>query len=312
MEIGLTLLAQAFMDLTFWWEIFDSATYLLNHLPTPILKHNSPFESLYGHKPDYAFLKVFRCACFPYLQPYNKHKLSFKTSKCLFVGYSPFNEGYKCLHPSGRLYIVRSVSFNESCFPYQSLFAASSSTNASKFAKTYNAPTFVLPHVSSTTASLTSSKFSPPSLDSNKSLPSSSSSTSAHTYDVPCIPVSIGSPLSSTIPVCFISSPISYDCTSQLTSNSSNNNHENSDSGSTHAPIVLPSPNSTHPMQTRSKSSIFKPKLFSTEYLQESPSASIGLTIPHWKKAMEAEYDALVNNQTWYQSLDLLVSNAFE
>ena len=200
------------------------------------------------------------------------------------------------MHPFGRVYIARSVSFNESCFPYQSLFVTGSSTNESKFAKTYNAPTFVLPHVSSTTASLTSSKSYPPSLDSNKSLPTFSSSTSAHTYDVPCIPVPIGSPLSSTISVCFISSLISSDCTSQLTSKSSNNNHENLDFGSTHAPIVLPSLNSTHLMQTISKSSIFKPKLFSMEYFQESPSASIGLTIPHWKKAMEAEYNALVNN----------------
>ena len=171
------------------------------------------------------------------------------------------------LHLSDRVYIARSVSFNESCFPYQSLFAANSSTNASKFAKTYNGPAFVLPHVSSTTASLAYSKSCPPSLDSNKSLPSSSSSTSAHTYDVPCILVPIRSPLSSITPVCSISSPISSDSPSQLTSNSSNNNHENSDSGATHALVVLPSLNSTNPMQTRSKSGIFKPKLFSTESL---------------------------------------------
>ena len=277
-EIGLTLLAQASMDLKFLWEAFDYATYLLSHLPSPVLKHISPFKSLYGRKTDYAFLKVFGCACFPYLQPYNKHKLSFKTSKCLFVGYSPFHKGYKCLHPSRRVYIARSVCFNESCFPYQSLFAASSSTNASKFAKTYNAPTFILPHVSSTTVSLTSSKSCLPSLDSNKSL---SSFTSTHTYDVPCILVPTGSPLSSTKLVCSMSSPISSDSNSQLTSNSSNNNHENSYSSSTHAPVVLPSLNSTHPMQTKSKFGIFKPKLFSTEYLQEPPNASITLTIPH-------------------------------
>ena len=148
---------------------------------------------------------------FPYLQPYNKHKSSFKTSKCLFIGYIPFHKGYKCLHLCSHVYIARSVSFNETCFPYQSLFAASSSTNAFKFAKTYNAVAFVLPHVSSTTASLTSSKCY---LDSNKSLTSSASSTSAPTYDVPCIHVPIGSPLSSTIPVCSISSPISSYSTS--------------------------------------------------------------------------------------------------
>ena len=48
-EIGLTLLAQASMDLKFWWEAFVSATYLLNHLPTPVVeKKLSPFEVLYG------------------------------------------------------------------------------------------------------------------------------------------------------------------------------------------------------------------------------------------------------------------------
>ena len=33
---------------------------------------------------------------------------------------------FKCLHPSGRLYISRHVSFNEEEFPYRSLFAKDS------------------------------------------------------------------------------------------------------------------------------------------------------------------------------------------
>ena len=62
-------------------------------------------------------------------------------------------------------------------------------------------------------------------------------------------------------------------------------------------------------MQTRSKSGIFKPKLYTASILQKSvstvaelqepTSTSLALTIPHWKKAMEAEYQALVNNHTW-------------
>ena len=46
------------MDLKFWWEAFDSATYLLNRLPTQALEHKSSFELLYGRKPDYQFLDV--------------------------------------------------------------------------------------------------------------------------------------------------------------------------------------------------------------------------------------------------------------
>ena len=62
-------------------------------------------------------------------------------------------------------------------------------------------------------------------------------------------------------------------------------------------------------MQTRSKSGIFKPKLYTSSILQKSvsttadlqelTSASLALTIPHWKKAMEAEYQALVSNHAW-------------
>ena len=179
-EIGLTLLAQASMDLKFWWEAFDSTTYLLNRLPTPALDHSSPFESLYGRRPDYQFLKVFGCACFPYLQPYNRDKLAFKTSKCLFLGYSSFHKGYKCLHPSGRVYISRSVRFNKNSFPYQTLFTSNPSLNAPNFVKTYGAPAFVLPHSSSTKSSNNLPSSCPPPLCSS-SLPSSSSSTSKHT-----------------------------------------------------------------------------------------------------------------------------------
>ena len=118
MEIGLTLLSKETMDLKFWWEAFLSAIYLLNRLPTPILKDLSPFESLFGYKPDYYFLKVFGCACFPYLKPYNKHKLAFKSLKCVFLGCSPSHKGYRCLHPSSRIYIARSVVFDETSFPY--------------------------------------------------------------------------------------------------------------------------------------------------------------------------------------------------
>ena len=104
------------MDLKFWWEAFASTTYFLNRLPTMVMKNFSPFEALYGRKPDYNFLRVFGCACFPYLQPYNRHKLAFRTSKCLFLGYSPFHKEYRCLHPSGRVYIARTVAFDENAF----------------------------------------------------------------------------------------------------------------------------------------------------------------------------------------------------
>ena len=64
------------------------------------------------------FYKTFGCVCYPLLRPYNKHKMSFRSSLCVFLGYASNHKGYMCLSPSGRMYITRHVTFNESVFPY--------------------------------------------------------------------------------------------------------------------------------------------------------------------------------------------------
>jgi hypothetical protein len=61
-------------------------------------------------------LCVFGCACWPRLRPYNKHKLSFRSKECVFLGYSSLHKWYKCLDPnSGRIHISRDV-FYENVF----------------------------------------------------------------------------------------------------------------------------------------------------------------------------------------------------
>ena len=112
-DMGLTLLAKASMDLKYWWEAFSTITYLLNRLPTPVLNHKSPYEQIFHQPPDYNLLRTFGCACYPYLRPYSRHMFHFRTSLCIFLGYSPYHKGYKCLHSSGRVYIARSVTFDE-------------------------------------------------------------------------------------------------------------------------------------------------------------------------------------------------------
>ncbi|KAK9155098.1 hypothetical protein Sjap_002578 [Stephania japonica] len=121
-EMSLILLAQGHIPLKYWWDACETAIFLINRLPTTVLKGFSPYEKLFSIKPDYNILRVFGCACFPYMRPYNTHKYQFRSEKCVFLGYSSRHKGYKCLHPSRRVYISRNVLFNEHDFPYSSVF----------------------------------------------------------------------------------------------------------------------------------------------------------------------------------------------
>jgi hypothetical protein len=59
-----------------------TSCYLINRMPTPLLNHKSPFEKLFNKTPDYTFLKVFGCACFLNLRPYNSHKFPPRSKEC--------------------------------------------------------------------------------------------------------------------------------------------------------------------------------------------------------------------------------------
>ncbi|WVZ95953.1 hypothetical protein U9M48_041653 [Paspalum notatum var. saurae] len=121
-EVGLSLLAQASMPLKFWDEAFPTATYLINRLPSKVIHDQTPFERLLHKSPDYSHLRVFGCACWPNLRPYNTHKLQFRSKQCVFLGYSTMHKGFKCLDvATGQVYISRDVNFDETVYPFANL-----------------------------------------------------------------------------------------------------------------------------------------------------------------------------------------------
>ncbi|KAH9721431.1 retrovirus-related pol polyprotein from transposon RE1 [Citrus sinensis] len=284
-ELGLTLLAQAAMPLKFWWDSFHTAAYIINRLPTPVLSMKSPYESLFQLSPDYKFLRVFGCSCFPFLREYNKHKFQFHTSKCVFLGYSPLHKGYKCLHPSGRTYIASHVLFNESSFPYSSLFHVSSSGNQSSDFQ-YN----LLKH------------FSVPVSNSNQDTLEANAADNDHhspLYFSHNTPVNI-------LPTTSLTQPASDSNSSIQPNNHIPQSNQQNPSSSSVPPQQLSPPTqvqpliATHNMITRAKAGIFKPKAFIANYNSLEPSTtSEALSDPKWKAAMQEEYDALMKNNTW-------------
>jgi hypothetical protein len=110
------------MPLKFWDEAFLTTTYLINRLPSKTINFDTPYGRLFHTKPTYSSLRVFGCACWPNLRPYNSHKLAFRSTQCVFLGYSSRHKGVKCLEvKTGRVYISRDVVFDETVFPFQSL-----------------------------------------------------------------------------------------------------------------------------------------------------------------------------------------------
>ena len=56
----------------------------------------------------------------PFLRPYHAHKLDFRSSPCVFLGYSSSHLGYRCLDlESHRIYVSRHVRFHETIFPFE-------------------------------------------------------------------------------------------------------------------------------------------------------------------------------------------------
>lgn len=119
-DIRLTFLAQSNLPLSFWCNAFQTAIFLINKLLAFVLNNVSSYFKLFFQKPDCSILRVFSCAWYPYLRPYNKHKLKFKTWRCILISYGSRHKGYNCLHSFGRVYISKHITFDEKSFPYKS------------------------------------------------------------------------------------------------------------------------------------------------------------------------------------------------
>jgi len=113
-ELGLSLLSHASLPLSFWDHAFVTAVYLINRLPLAPLNFDTHYHALFHtfpdyNFPDYNFLKVFGSACYPFLHPYHSHKLEFRSTECV-LGYSTSHKGYKCMSPSGHIFISKDVT----------------------------------------------------------------------------------------------------------------------------------------------------------------------------------------------------------
>ena len=94
-EAARSMMFHAGMPKEFWTEAIHTATYVHNRSPTSSLKEVTPFERLFGRKPDVSNFRVFGCIAFKHIPDAKRSTLDKKSSKCVFVGYPEGTKGYK-------------------------------------------------------------------------------------------------------------------------------------------------------------------------------------------------------------------------
>ena len=117
METARSMIYQTRLPLDFWAEACSTAVYLRNRSPTTSLKDITPFESLFGQKPDVSNLRVFGCVCYVHIPDSRRQKLDKKSFRAIFIGYSIGTKGYKLYDLSKKSFVIsRDVAFVEKQF----------------------------------------------------------------------------------------------------------------------------------------------------------------------------------------------------
>ena len=115
LETARALLFQMNVLKHFWADVVSIACFFINMMPSSILNWATPYRQLFPNKLLFPIdPKVFGCKCFVRDVRPQVSKLDPKSLKCIFVGYSRVQEGYRCYCPILRRYFVSTdVAFFE-------------------------------------------------------------------------------------------------------------------------------------------------------------------------------------------------------
>jgi hypothetical protein len=126
LEVARALLFQMNVPKQFWADVVSTACFLINRMPSSVLAGATPHSILF---PSHSLFPIephiFCCTCFIRdVQP-GVSKLDPKSLKCVLLGYSRLQKGYRCYSPELDRYLVSSdISFFETTpfFPMSKIY----------------------------------------------------------------------------------------------------------------------------------------------------------------------------------------------
>lgn len=104
LEVTRSLLFQT-VPKKIWGKAVITTTYLINRIPSRVLKFKSPLQTFYSIYPTSRLvsqipLKNLGCTAFVHFHSQNRSKLDAHALKCSFIGYSANKKHYKCFSPT--------------------------------------------------------------------------------------------------------------------------------------------------------------------------------------------------------------------
>ena len=113
---------------SFWHDVVLTVGFLINRMPSSTLGGDIPFTCLFPDPPLFPLPHIFGCVCFAHLFETGMNKLSPRAIRCIFLGYSQTQKGYKCYDLVAK---KRLVSADVTFFESESFFKVS--TNKMSF-----------------------------------------------------------------------------------------------------------------------------------------------------------------------------------
>ena len=103
-EKARALLLDNKFPIALWSKSILTATQLINRLPTPSYENDSPLNRLQKFYPSVTLknnliLRIFGCICFIHNNKIGLSKFEARSIKCVFIGYSNIQKGYRCYSP---------------------------------------------------------------------------------------------------------------------------------------------------------------------------------------------------------------------
>ncbi|KAI3680226.1 hypothetical protein L2E82_50551 [Cichorium intybus] len=121
LEIARALRFEGKLPIRFWGECVLTAAYIVNRLPSKVIKYKTPYEILFRRKPSYDHMRVLGCLAYFWNTDTKGDKFAPRGKAGVFLGYPFGTKGYKIYDlEKGKLIVSRDVKFIESVFPLAS------------------------------------------------------------------------------------------------------------------------------------------------------------------------------------------------